>query len=60
MSYRDFLKTKVEVAPVSGFDVDISEISSCLKPHQKAAVQWAVKGGRRALLDISKLKKKQV
>ena len=51
MSYRDFLKTKVEVAPVSGFDVDISEISSCLKPHQKAAVQWAVKGGRRALFE---------
>lgn len=51
MSYRDFLKTKVEVAPISGFDVDISEISSCLKPHQKAAVQWAVKGGRRALFE---------
>ena len=51
MSYRDFLKTKVEIAPISGFDVDISEISPCLKPHQKAAVKWAVKGGRRALFE---------
>lgn len=51
MNYKRFLETKVEVAPVSGFDIDICEISPCLKPHQKAAVKWAVKGGRRALFE---------
>ena len=51
MIYLDFLKTKVEVAPVSGFDVPPEEISPALKPHQKDAVRWALHGGRRALFE---------
>lgn len=49
--YLDFLKTKVIVAPESGFDVDPSEVSPALKPHQRDAVIWACKGGRRALFE---------
>ena len=48
MTYIDFLKTKVEVAPISGFSIDPSELSEALKPHQRDAVTWALNGGRRA------------
>jgi SNF2 family DNA or RNA helicase len=51
MSYIDFLKTKIETAKETGFDISLDEINSVLKPHQKTAVQWAVKGGRRALFE---------
>lgn len=47
--YIDFLKDKIALAKESGFDIDESEISDCLKPHQKASVKWMVKGGSRAL-----------
>lgn len=49
--YIQFLKGKIEIATDSGFDVADSDISSCLKPHQRDAVKWAVKGGRRALFE---------
>ncbi len=51
MTYNDFLHTKIEVAPVSGFEVRRSDINPALKPHQRDAVMWAVKGGRRALFE---------
>ena len=51
MNYDEFLHTKVQVAPVSGFEVRPEKLSSCLKPHQKDAVIWALKGGRRALFE---------
>lgn len=51
MNYIDFLKSKIEVAPISGFDIDESEINPALKPHQRDAVKWAVHGGRRALFE---------
>ena len=51
MNYNDFLHTKVEVAPVSGFEVQPEDINPALKPHQRDAVMWAVKGGRRALFE---------
>ena len=51
VTYEDFLHSKVVVAPESGFDVDTSEISPILKPHQRDAVCWACKGGRRALFE---------
>ena len=38
MTYLEFLKTKVEVAPVSGFAVPPEQISPVLKPHQRDAV----------------------
>lgn len=51
MSYLDFLKSKIELAPSSGFEIDPSEIHSALKPHQRDAVLWALRGGRRALFE---------
>ena len=51
MTYLDFLKTKIEVAPVSGFAVPPEEIHPALKPHQRDAVCWALSGGRRALFE---------
>ncbi len=49
MKYLEFLKRKMDIAPETGFYIDISEVNSKLKPHQKVAVQWAIKGGRRAV-----------
>ena len=51
MTYLEFLKTKIETAPISGFEIDEEEIHPALKPHQKDAVRWALKGGRRALVE---------
>lgn len=51
MDYIQFLKSKIEVAPVSGFEVSTEDINPALKPHQRDAVQWAVRGGRRALFE---------
>ena len=51
MEYMDFLRGKVQVAPVSGFEVSQEMLSPCLKPHQKDAVIWALRGGRRALFE---------
>ena len=51
MKYEEFLKTKIELAVESGFDVDQSDISSVLKPHQRDAVCWAIRGGCRALFE---------
>lgn len=51
MTYLEFLKSKVTVAPESGFDLPETELSPALKPHQRAAVLWALKGGRRALFE---------
>lgn len=47
-SYSAFLEAKVCAAPSLGFAIEPSEISATLKPHQRAAVQWMVAGGRRA------------
>lgn len=51
MTYKEFLRTKVEIAPVSGFSIDDTELSPVLKPHQRDAVKWAIAGGRRALFE---------
>lgn len=51
MNYDEFLHTKIEIAPVSGFSVSPEEINPALKPHQRDAVMWALKGGRRALFE---------
>src|SRR5260370_1955821 len=49
--YRAFLAAKAQLAPVSGIDVDPGRVHPVLKPHQRDAVLWAVKGGRRALFE---------
>lgn len=51
MNYLEFLKTKIELAPSSGFEVERSEVNTALKPHQADAVLWAIRGGRRALFE---------
>lgn len=50
MNYNEFLHSKVEVAPVSGFEVRPEDIHPALKPHQRDAVMWAIKGGSPACL----------
>ncbi len=49
LDYDAFLKEKVAFDRKFGFDVDDSEISDVLLPHQRAIVKWAVRGGRRAI-----------
>lgn len=49
--YDLFLRGKVVTAPVSGFDVDRNNLPDTLLPHQKDAIVWACKGGRRALFE---------
>lgn len=51
MDYLEFLKTKIDIAKDSGFEVDKKEINPALKPHQNDAVRWALRGGRRALFE---------
>lgn len=51
MTYDEFLHSKVIVAPESGFDAEPSEVNPALKPHQRDAVLWGCKGGRRALFE---------
>lgn len=49
MDYIDFLKGKIKLAEFGGFEVADSDINPILKPHQRAIVQWAVRGGNRAI-----------
>ncbi len=51
MEYLEFLKSKMVIAPSSGFDVNPAEVNPALKPHQRDAVIWAVHGGKRALFE---------
>lgn len=51
MTYLEFLKTKIELAKESGFEINADDLNPALKPHQKDAVAWALKGGRRALFE---------
>ena len=51
MTYLEFLKSKIDIAPKSGFEISEDEINPNLKPHQKDAVKWAIAGGRRALFE---------
>lgn len=51
MTYKEFLQSKIELAADSGFAVEPEHINRALKPHQKDAVIWALKGGRRALFE---------
>lgn len=53
--YEDFLKNKIAISENYGFNIEIPLIKfkdgTQLKPHQRDAIQWAVKGGRRALFE---------
>ncbi len=49
VDYREFLEAKKAIAKPGGFDISPDEINPILKPHQRAIVDWAVRGGRRAI-----------
>lgn len=51
MTYKEFLESKIELATDSGFVVEPEKVNKILKPHQRDAVIWALKGGRRALFE---------
>lgn len=51
MNYDEFLKSKMVISRQSGFAVPDRAIHPVLKPHQRDAVRWAVRGGRRALFE---------
>ena len=51
MTYKDFLESKIMLATDSGFTVVPDKVNKALKPHQRDAVVWALKGGRRALFE---------
>ena len=51
MEYIDFLKSKMDIAPDSGFEISPDEVNPAAKPHQRDSIVWAVRGGRRALFE---------
>ena len=51
MDYLEFLQSKIDIAKDTGFDISPDEINPVLLPHQKDAIRWAIKGGRRALFE---------
>ena len=48
-TYDEFLRAKAAVAPATGRKTRPDDVHPILKPHQRAIVQWAVAGGRRAI-----------
>ena len=49
MTYEDFLKNKIAIAKLEGFEVTLRDLPAVLKPHQADIVRWACKGGSRAI-----------
>ena len=47
--YLEFLKSKMAIAKETGFEISKEELNEVLLPHQKDIVQWAIRGGRRAV-----------
>ena len=48
-NYTEFLRQKIKMANFAGFDVQPSDLSPILYPHQRDIVKWAVLGGNRAI-----------
>lgn len=48
-SYEQFVREKVAFDKRFGFDVDADDLAPILLPHQRDIVQWALRGGRRAI-----------
>lgn len=57
MNYLEFLRSKIDIAVDTGFDISPDEINPVLFGHDKDAVRWAIKGGRRALFEAFGLHK---
>ena len=47
--YRKFIERKVALSKDQGVAIPAGEINAQLKPHQHAIVEWACRGGRRAI-----------
>lgn len=47
--YIDFLKSKMAISHLTGFEIEESELTPALFPHVKDTVRWAIKGGCRAI-----------
>ena len=45
MTYKEFLERKIDIAPLSGIEIDPAEVSPALKDHQRVSVLWALRGG---------------
>lgn len=57
MDYRTFLESKIDIAKDTGFNISLDKINPVLFGHDKDAVRWAIKGGRRALFEAFGLHK---
>jgi DNA modification methylase len=55
LPYKDFLKSKIELAKPSGFKTDVGLIKfldgTKLYPHDRDVINWAILGGKRALFE---------
>lgn len=49
LPYRAFLEHKVRMAAPLGIEIDDGDINPIVKPHARAIIKWAVRGGRRAI-----------
>ena len=50
ITYQDFLEAKAPIPAEDGrTDITAGDINPLLFPHQRAIVEWAVRGGRRAI-----------
>jgi DNA modification methylase len=47
--YREFLESKIKKTSESGIVVERANLHESLFEHQKDIVQWAIRGGRRAI-----------
>lgn len=43
MTYKEFLERKIDIAPLSGIEIDPAEVSPALKYHQLVSVLWALR-----------------
>ena len=48
-TYQQFLEAKTPTPAELGRAVEPCDVHPMLFPHQRAIVEWAVKGGRRAI-----------
>lgn len=49
MTYKEVIEAKIAIASKGGFEVDRDDINQLLFDHQKDIVQWAIRGGKRAI-----------
>ena len=38
MTYKEFLERKIDIAPLSGIEIDPAEVNPVLKDHQRVSV----------------------